>query len=461
MSSIDAVSSLLSSMVLPTSTSSSTSDSASTVASLFGPDFILSTLNNQQSTLGAAYDSTGTSLIPPDTSPAGQERTAALTAAADLFKAGDYAGARAAVETLAKKYPSDPAPVYLIGRSYLLEGDYRQAQVYLGKAAALAPDTTQVQQDLAAAATLSHGEAAATQEVQRLLRSYATASQGLQLGDYVLRAWPENLTVRLAAADYYEKAGRPDYAGAAYATALKEVPAEQQGDLLKRLEEFTATYSTDPSAHDLLAQAYGNAGRLSDAQDEFEQALALSEDDPVFESGVNQDFAAVYDRESDASLAAGDEAQALDYLQKAQDLNWTSDRKAKLSDMNAQAGEKALQSGLTSAALQAFTAAYANLPADDTDRRDRLIGDYERLATRLTAAGDLRRAVNARQGAYDLDSSSDTRKRRLADAQDTYGVWLTDHGKYSEAVRLFKAALKLYPGDTDYSTHLHAAQHPS
>jgi tetratricopeptide (TPR) repeat protein len=459
MSSIDAVSSLLSSVIIPTSTTSTSSDS--TTLSSFGPDFILSTLNTQQGILGAAYDSSGASLIPPDTSPAGQERTTILTKANALFKAGDYAGARVAVEDLVKKYPGDPTPVYLLGRSYLMEGDYTQAQRFLGQAASLAPDSTEVKNDLAAAQTLSHGEKATTEEVQRLLRSYATASQGLQLGAYALRAWPENLSVRMAAADYYEKVGRADYAGAAYATALKEIPVDQQGDLLKKLETFTAAHSTDPSAHDLLAQAYGNADRLSDAQSEFEQALALSEDDPLFQSGLKKDFAAIYDRKSEASMASGDKPHALEYLEKAQNLSPTSDRKTQLSDLYVETGETALRSGLTNAALSAFTKASSYMPADDKERRDHLIGGYEQLATKLSAAGDLRRAVTARQGAYDLDSKNDARKRRFADAQDTYGVSLSDKGKYREAIRIFKAALKLYPDDANYKAHLYAAQHPS
>ena len=210
-----------------------------------------------------------------------------------------------------------------------------------------------------------------------------------------------------------------------------------------------------------MAQAYGNAGRLSDAQNEFEQALALSEDDPVFTSSLKKDFADIYDRQSEASLASGDQAQALDYLEKAQNLSWTSDRKIKLSDLNAEAGERALQSGLTSAALAAFTKAYSYLPADDDDRSDRLISDYERLATRLTATGDLRRAVTARQGAYDLDSTNDDRKRRLADAQDTYDCLCRLTASTAMRSASSRRALKLYPGDTNYSAHLHAAQHPS
>jgi tetratricopeptide (TPR) repeat protein len=459
MSSIDAVSSLLSSVLLPTGTSTQSADTTAT--STFGPDFLMSALGSGQSALGAAYSSTGLSLIPPDSSPAGQERTAILTDANDLFTAGDYAGARAAVETLVRKYPGDATPVYLIGRSYLMEGDYKQAQMYLGKAASLAPDSTEVSQDLDAAKTLSRGQDVATRQVQQLLRNQMTAGQGLQLGAYVLQAWPENLDVRIAVADYYERVGHADYAGMAYTTALKDVPVDQQGDLVKRLEEFATAHSTDPSAHDLLAQAYGNVGRLSDAESEFQTALDLAPDDPVFQKGLKSDFASVYDRLAQTSQAAGDVSGALGYLSKAQDLSWSSDRNTTVGGLELQAGEKALQAGLTGEALSAFTRASASLSAEDKEKRDQLIGDYERLAGKLTAGGDLRRAVAARQGAYDLDSKNDARKRRFADANDAYGMWLFDRGRYDEAIRPLKAALKLYPEDSNYASHLHDAQHHS
>jgi tetratricopeptide (TPR) repeat protein len=458
MLSVDSVSSLLSSVILPTTTTTQSSDSDDT--SSFGPDVIVSLLGSQQTILAAAYDSTGQSLIPPDSTPAGEERTAILTTANDLFEAGDYAGARSAVESLAKKYPNDPTPVYLIGRSYLMEGEYQQAQVYLGKASTLASDSTEVKQDLEAAQTLSRGEAAATEQVQKLLKNRTTAAQGLQLGAYVLRAWPTNLTTRMAAADYYERIERQDLAGAAYATALDEIPADQQDPLLKRLEEFAATYSTDPASHDLLAQAYGNAGRLSEAEAEFQKALDLSEDE-VFQSGLKKDFAKVYDRQAETALAAGDTTEALAYLNKAQNLSRTSERRTKLSDLQIQIGERAAQAGLTGAALKAFNQASIGLAGEDSDRHDRLIKDLERLAGKLTATGDLRRAVTARQGAYDLDSTNDTRKRRLADANDAYGLWLVSNGRYDESIRPFKAALKLYPEDSNYSSHLHDAQHAS
>jgi tetratricopeptide (TPR) repeat protein len=456
---IDAISSLLQ-PTLVTIGSGATS-SPSTSESLFGPDFILAALNSQQVMLGAAYDSSGQSLLPPADSTAGQARTAILNKAGYLFKAGDYAAARTEAQRLVAKYRSDATPVYLIGRSFLMEGDYGQAETYLARAASLAPDSEEVQQDLDAAKTLSRGETAATERVQQLLRNRATASQGLQLGAHVLRAWPKNLTTRLAVAEYYREIGRVDYAGAAYAEALKQVPAEKQGSLLKQLEEFAAAHSDDPAAHDLLAQAYGNAGRLADAEREFERALELSEDDVVFQSGVKADFADVYARMGHAALTAGDQAGALQHLEKAQKLNWTDDRKIELADLETRAGEKALQAGLTGKALSALGKAASYLPAEDEDRRDRLITDYERLAARLTASGDLRRAVTARRGAYDLDDANDARKRRLADAHDAYGLWLFGQGRYREAVRTFKAALKLYPDDDTYSAHLDDAEDAS
>lgn len=441
------------------SNKSSSDNASTTVSSLFDADYLMDAIGSQQSVLAAAYDSTGASLLPPSSSTAGQERAALLEEAGNLFTDGDYAGARAKAETVMKKYSGDATPVYLIGRSYLMEGDYKQAETYLSRAAALASDSTEIQYDLAAAQTLSRGEDAVTEELQRLLRNRATASQGLQLGSYILRAWPENLATRLAVADYYTDIGRVDYTGAVYAQALKQVPANQQGPLLKRVEKLASAYDDDPAAHDLLAQAYANAGRLSDAERQFQRAMDLSEGDMIFQSALKADFADVYTRMARTALTNGKETEAQNYLQKALKLNWSDERKLELADLEVRLGEKALQRGLFGDALREFGKAASYMPSEgEDDRRDRLIKDYERLAAKLTSAGDLRRAVSARQGAYNLDTDDDTRMRRLADAHDVYGLWLFDRQRYREAVRSFKAALKLYPDDETYTTHLNDAK---
>jgi tetratricopeptide (TPR) repeat protein len=411
--------------------------------------------------VGAAYDSTGASILPPSESVAGQERAALLEEAGTLFNAGDYAGAREKAELVLKKYSGDATTIYLVGRSYLMEGNYTQAQKYLSRASALAPDSTEVSTDLKAAKILSLGEKAAVEEVKRLLSDNTNASQGLQIGVYVIQEWPENLSVRLAMADYYTNIGRVDYTGGIYVEALKEVPAEDQGPLLKKIEELALSHDDDPSAHDLLAQAYANAGRLAEAENEFDRALDLSEDDILFQSSLKKDFADVYARLGQEALVSGDDVTAVKYMEQALHLSWSSDRKSQLADMHIQLGEQALRQGLTGDALKAFGKAASYLPSDEDEtdeRRGRLINDYERLAAKLTGSGDLRRAVFARQGAYNLDTDDEDNKRRLADANDTYGLWLFDHQRYNDAIRAFRAALALYPDDEDYSAHLDDAE---
>jgi len=443
------------------STSTTTSSSTSTSSSPFGADFLLDAIGSQQIASGAAYDSTGASILPSSESAAGQERAALLEEAGNLFNAGDYAGAREKAELVLKKYSGDATTIYLVGRSYLMEGDYTQAQKYLSRASALAPNSAEVSTDLKAAKVLSLGEKAAVEEVERLLSDSTNASQGLQIGVYVMQEWPDNLSVRLAMADYYTNIGRVDYTGAIYAEALKEVPAEDQGPLLKKIEELALAHDYDPSAHDLLAQAYANAGRLSEAEAEFERALDLSEDDILFQSGLKKDFADVYARLGQEALVKGDEDAAIEYMEEALHLSWSDERKSQLADMHMRVGEQALRQGLVGDALKAFGKAASYLPSDqdETDeRRDKLINDYERLAAKLTGSGDLRRAVFARQGAYNLDTDDEDNKRRLADANDAYGLWLFGRQRYNDAIRAFRAALALYPDDEDYSAHLDDAE---
>lgn len=425
-----------------------------------GPDYLLSILSSSSGgSATSGYSEMVQSRLPAPDSLAGEKRATILEQAAAQMKEDDFAGARDTVQSLLKDNPTDPTANYITGRAYLKEGQYREAERYFVQVASATPDNEQAQSDLEAVRVLQRGEAATLVQIKRMLANDQTAPAGVRLAGYLLESKPENLDARLALADYYDRLKKPGAAGAMYVEALDHVTGDRAGELATRIEAFATAYPDDPAAHDLLAQAYAAAGQLNQAEEEFNKALALSKEDPAFQTALKQDFADVYTKLGHEALNRNDERDAVDYFDKALKLNRDDTRQTDVVTLQTTIGERALRGGVINVALRAFAQAAANIPTTEGEAwRERLIRDYGQLATKLNEAGDLRRAISARLGAYQLDTSDDTLKRKLADAYDAYGQEFFNEGKYGEALRQFKAAAKLYPNEHTYVSHISNAQ---
>lgn len=414
--------------------------------------------------LGAAYASDDTysalgGTLPAYNSPEGKARAAKLEEATSLLNGGDSAGARAVAEILVAKNPQDSIAVYILGRTHLADGDYSKAVKQFERAAAGAPGSKDIAADLKAAKTLERGLDVATDEARRLLKNRSTAADGLRLATYVFVARPEEVELRISVADYYESRGRLDGAGAAYIDAIERTPVDRLGPLLSRLTRFAEDHSQDPAAFDLLARAHGRAGRLEDAESAFNKAMQLSANDTLFQQGLKKDFAQIYTKMGDAARARGDEAAARKHFTRAYELSTNDETRGNIANLEFAAGKRALAAGQNVLAMQYFTKASAHLPMEGADElKENLAKSFEKLATKFEANGDLKRVIAARNGAFILDTKNDTRRRSLADANDVYGLALHDQGNYHQASRYFRDALKLYPGDANYTAHLSASQ---
>lgn len=414
--------------------------------------------------LGAAYAANDTysalgGSLPAHNSAEGKARAAKLAEATSLLNSGDTAGARAVVQVLVARNPQDSIAVYILGRTHLADGDYSNAIKQFERAAAGTPENKDIAADLKAARTLSRGLDFATDEARRLLKNQSTAADGLRLATYVFQARPEEVELRISVADYYESRGRLDGAGAAYIDAIERTPVDRLGPLLSRLKKFANDHSQDPAAYDLLARAHGRAGRLEDAETAFNTALQLSANDTLFQQGLKKDFAKLYSQMGDVARASGDEATARKHYTRAYELNTTDETRGNIANLEYAAGKRALAAGQNVLAMQYFTKAAAYLPLEGADElKEDLAKSFEKLATRFDANGDFKRVIAARNGAFILDTKNDTRRRSLADANDVYGLWLHEQGNYHQASRYFRDALKLYPGDPNYTAHLSASQ---
>jgi tetratricopeptide (TPR) repeat protein len=422
-------------------------------AGFFGPDFLLGAVGARLAGGGAAYDSTGRPLQLPENSPQVRERKAAIEKIQSLFRAGDPAGARAEAEVLLRRNPKDSTAAAYIGHSYLREGDYISAVRYLSRAAE-SSSSVAVQRDLRAAQFLQRGEASALEEVGRLLRNKQTWKEGLQLATYLLDRNPANVDARIVVADFYEKRGRANLAGAELADGLEDADPGRAAALLPFLEGFARRHGTDPGGFDLLAQAYLRAGRLDDARAAFDEAIRLAGDDFDFISRLKADFADVYAGLGREHRLRGEEHEARRDFEQALALVNNDAHRGNLFDLELDAGRRYVRQGRLRAAQEAYERARVNLPAvDPGERREQLIEAYDALAAKLALDGDLETLVGARYGAYVLDSGDAARKRTLADAHDAYGLEMFAAQDWRGAYRQFKAAADLFPDDTTYLAH--------
>src|SRR5262249_10993539 len=151
----------------------------------------------------------------------------------------------------------------------------------------------------------------AIEEINRLLRQSGTALRGAQLASYLLDVDPGNLDARLALANYYDRTGQINLAGAELTDELKSVPAERMSEFVAAVEQFNQAHPDQAPSYDLLAQTYVKAGRLTDAQAAFQKALDLAGDDIEFRTQLQQDFANVFLERGRQQLAQGNEDEAI------------------------------------------------------------------------------------------------------------------------------------------------------
>lgn len=424
---------------------------SSSGATGFGPDFLLGAISSQTLTPGAAYDATGQSA---DT----KARTAALTQAKDLLKSGDPAGAREAVNPILQKNPSDAIAAAYVGRTYLAEGNYREAVRFFSRAAS-GSDDAQIQSDLKSAQMLLKGPDATVAEIRRLLKSPASARDGASLAGYFLDQNPGNVEARTLLVQFYESGGYTNLAGGELTDALDKVSDEDRGQLVTAIENFNQAHPDDPASYDLLAQAYVRVDRLSDAQTAFAKALELAGDDFDFKNQISQDYSNTFLKLGRAQLAAGDEDDAINLFQAGIDVYSTDEIRGALSGAQQDRGERQLRQGQLNLSLVSLDSARAYLPGTATDANQKqLITDYQNLAAKFTTAGDLKSVTSALYGAFMIDPSKDANKRSLANAYDAYGQDLASKGQYQLAIRQFRAALSYYSNDADYAAHLGDAQ---
>lgn len=424
----------------------------------FGPDFLLGALSASRTGAAAGYTASGLPIGLPENAPQVKQRQADLKAVTDALKVGNLTAAREGVNRVLKAFPNDATATYNLARIQILDGDYDGAEKSLIRVAQSSGDEL-ITSDLRAVRTLKKGDSETVAQIRRLLSGKQTATDGLRLADYFLETHADNAEARLAVADFYERSGNLNLAGAELREAIDNVAPNNLGTVVTYLEGFAARYATDFGSHDLLAQAYAITGDLTSAKKSFTKALELSGDDPAIKSGIQKDFANIYSKIGREKRAAGDFRGARAAFESAIDLRDDDERRADLSDLHFDQSQTYVRRGSYALALRSVNDAYIRLPiGKDEERKDRLLPAYDRIINKLEAVGDLKNLVTARAGAYNQDPADDARKRALANAQNTYGEDLMSQNKYREAFRQFLAATKLYPDDTDYAANLSAAR---
>lgn len=264
---------------------------------------------------------------------------AAKQLAAIYLKQGDPQRATAVLDSSLKLAPQDAQMLALAGQASLQGKSFSKASSYFEKAAALSPDTTRYQTALGVS-KLAAGD-----------------SQG--------------------ATEVLEKAAEMDKNSVEAALLLinSKIQAKQYDAALASIKKMQAQHPSNPAFHNLAGHVYLQKKDLKSARASFEQALVIK---PTFyqaaavlaqmdikdgkQDAARQRFQSVLEKEKDnlpsmlalseLAMMQGNQAEALEWLEKANKLHPKDARTATLLPMRYQ------QAGKSDKAIN-FAKAYA------------------------------------------------------------------------------------------------------
>lgn len=446
--------SLLGGVTSPSSTSTGTSGG---FTSPFGTS-LTSALNDVYNHLGQALSlksfSQGQVLSP--TGLAALHNSAKYEAqfekATQLLKWGDTVGARTVGEQLKQANPRDPVALQIIGRSYMLEGDYRLAERTFQKAYFLSGQDPRIQTDINKAKLMQKED---DEILQAAVARFQDPSQKLSaLTDLVAltERSPHNAEAFLALGDALESVESGKAAIGAYASAL-----EAAGDdkvILTRIEAslktFTEAHPTAGIGFDLLGVAQQRLGKFENAQRSIERALEISPENATYQS----DLADVYDAIGLDNLNKGRLREAKHYFLKAHDLD-RSDKgyEDHLADVHLEQGKKFLAAGALDQAYTELDTARRKHQSNDAFERDLAI-QFNAVGDRYAALEENGSAMLAYQKAHAISPDNYTFRSNLARIHMTMGQEFEDDGDLAEAVSRYQQAYDLDQTNAIYKDKL-------
>ena len=433
-----------------------------TAGSGFGPTFLLGGMlggNSPIDTAQGLYNSLGQLIGAQDPKSVARARAfsatetrrrAALEAAAERINAGDAQGGRAAAKAMLKKNSQDASALALVGRSYVLERDYKQAEKYYSRAAALAPDHVRIQSDLANTRTLQGSDDEVLVVARRELKNPSTRNDALRLLFDLADRSPLNVDVYLALADGFKAGRKPLQSLLSLQKAQAFANKNTVAGVIERAEAFVEKHPDIGMGHNLLGRALQKAGRTREGLRELQAARSIAPDNV----GYGNDLAAAYVARAETRIEAGDLQSATADLHQAYAITLVAKGYGEATArLEAAVGKQHVDAGRYTLAVQHLNRAKANAP-DDEVFKDQLALEYLRVAKHYQSEGDTGFALTNYRAANELDPDSFTAAYNTALLSHAKGVELRDDGKYELAIEHFRRAYELRPTKDVYRQDL-------
>ena len=392
-----------------------TGQSSAGGVSSFGPAFILggSTTDYMQGLYSLASNqllsNAPTAQSGGQPTDAEEERSAALQTAAAMIDGGNPKGSRAILDKLIEKNGNDITAIRLTARAFIAEQDYKQAERFYARAAALAPDEADLQSDLSMARSLQKSDANAVADARQKLKSPSYRTEALKVLFHVTNRSPQNVDAYLAMADGFDDARKPSQVLGSLQEAVKYAEGDEVDEVLTRARKLVKEHPTVGLTHNLLGRALQKKGKHNEALAEFKQAADIAPSN----LGYTNDLASGYVARAQSSLDAGSMQSAQSDLRVAQVLNPTT---AGIGEVRARVGaheaKRDISRGMYTKAIKDLNAAYRDAPNDASFKRN-LSGLYSAVGSYYAAHDGDSQALSSFTRAWELDPNNVAAKRQV------------------------------------------------
>ncbi len=381
--------------------------------------------------------------------------TEALGLAVDALDAGNTAEARQIAQDLLGEDGQNASAAHILGRTYLAEEDYDQAEKYFARAATLAPSSNRFASDLDNVKLLKGSDDEVLEAAARLIGDPERQSDGIRLLAHLSDRSPNNARAHMMLGDALMDQGWAAQAVSSYRNALLAAEGSDLDLLVGRFGDLAEQVPDAAVTHSLLGQGLQKQDRFAEALTELRWAAQIA---PTNESHKQAVGWLLGDMGNEA-LEEGRASDAIRYYEEAVELDGSADTlKSGLSRSHMEMSKWWQSRGLDNKAFIELNTAKQLLPSTDEDLTKDLSQAFHLLGSQYRHAGELDWAISCFKRSYNLDPTNLTYRMNLAQAYDARGTEHFDAGDYEEAEAQYQLAVDLYPGNENYQARLQAAQ---
>ena len=388
---------------------------------------------------------------------------------------GKYDEARALLQGILKKNPTNGVAIHGLGAIELDQGNYEKAEGYFTQAHNYAPSYG-FDRDATNARILQRDDSYVLDQARAMTRNPDTLDDGVRLLVSLTRRSPSNADARALLGEKLIEQGNAQSGLAQYQLAISSADEAQLRRIEANLESLVKVAPEAAFLQNLLGQTQLKLGKHELAAETLGLATRLSDNNDLFRADEAEAHLALgYD-----AMDEGDLTRALTEFTTAQELDPYSDDVNKgLAEIYLARGQQKARLGDATRAIEEYEKAKVHMLAlnsdqtddgsdsesdDDEDdpyadlRADLANAFYSAgrtLESRRIAAGDeVGDELTAFKSAYELDRENLTYQRKLAETQKTLGDQYMADGEYQKAGNAYKYAYEVYDDD---ETNLTAA----